>query len=589
MKKISLIMLSFLIFIVSAMAQNVDEGKRQLYYQKYVTAKQTLQNAVNANSKDPNAVYWLGQALLAQDDIAGAKALYQKALNEIGNSDPLIMVGVGHVELLEGKRDAARQRFETAISLSMQKRNPNPAILNAIGRANADGPTSVGDPVYAVEKLIKAAELDKTNPDILINLGVNYLKMGSERGGEAVQAFNSALQRDPRNALALYRIGRIYESQQNKELFEDYYNRAIAADPAFSPTYFVLYDYYKSRDVNKALGYLQNFIKYAEPNPENDFYMAEYLFRAGKYQESLNQAKALETKFGLNVLPRLNVLYAYNYDRLGDSIKAKASIEKYFASAKEDKVQPTDYVFAGTILAKFPGSEDAASMYLEKAIKYDTIRANKIDYMNTAADLFGRAQKYEQQYQWLAKLANFRGQWSEADHYRLNDVSYKAKSYQRVLDTLGPKYIVAFPDKPQGYSFRVRAAKAIDTSGTLGLAVEPINQQNEYFIKDTAKNKKSIYSNYYYLLIYYNDKAKDVDKAIEMTEKMMALYPAGSEEHNFAKTTNEALVKNKNRGKSGGGTNTPKGNANATTGSGSTTTQKSGANANVNKASTNKK
>jgi tetratricopeptide (TPR) repeat protein len=565
MKKITLVMVSFLI-VAAAMAQNVGEGIKQLYYQKYNTAKQTLQNAVNANPRDANAIYWLGQAFIAMEDVNGARALYQKALNE-GVNDPMIWVGMGHVETLSGKRNEARQHFEAAITASLdRKKNPNANVLAAIGRANADGGSNIGDPQYAIEKLKKASELNATDPDIFVNIGINYQKLGGDRGGEAVQAYNAALQRNPNYAKALYRIGRIYESQQNKELFENFYAKAIAADPQYTATYLALYDYYKNRDVNKALGYLQEYIKNAEQNPDNEFFMADYLFRAGKYNESLAQGKQLENKYGLAKLPKLNVLYAYNYDRLGDSVQAKNSIEKFLSSAKAEHIQSDHYVLAGSILAKFPGSEDAASSYLEKAIQADTVKANQIDYMTTAAQIFEKAQKYEQQYKWLERLVALKGQKSELDHYRLNTVSMSAKAYRRVYDNLAPAYVAAFPDKPQGYAFWVRAAKLIDTTGAQGLALVPIDKQNEFLLKDAETNKKAIYLNYYYLLIYYNDHAKDIAKAIAMTDKMMALYPEGSEEHNFARTTKEALEKNKNRK-----TTTPK-----TTGNATTTTKASG-------------
>jgi Tfp pilus assembly protein PilF len=542
MKKISLVMLSFLI-VASAMAQNVNEGIRQLYYQKYTAAKQTLQNAVKANSKDAGAIYWLGQALLggANPDINGAKALYQKALNE-GVNDPLIWVGMGHVELLNGRRNEARQNFEAAITNSLdRKKNPRADVLAAIGRANADGPSNLGDPTYAIEKLKKASELNTTDADIFVNMGINFQKLGGDRGGEAVQAYNAALQRDAKYARALYRIGMVYLSQQNKDLFEDFFAKAIAADPAYTPTYLALYDYYKNRDVNKALGYLQEYIRNAEPNPENEFFMADYLFRAGKYQQSLDEGKKLEVKYGIATLPKLNALYAYNYDRLKDSIQARNYIQKFLTTAKPIDIQSDHYVLAGSILAKFPGSEGEASSYLEKAIQADTVKANQVDYMTTAAQIFEKAGKYEQQYQWLNRLAGMKEKWGEIDYYRLNDVSFRAQAYKRVLDTLAPKYILAFPDKPQGYAFRVRAAKAIDTAASLGLAIEPINQQNEFLVKDTAKNKKAIYLNYYYMLLYYNDKVKDVPKAIEMTDKMMALYAPGTEEYAFAENAKKVL------------------------------------------------
>ncbi len=65
--------------------------------------------------------------------------------------------------------------MKRAINNSKTRKGRNPEILNAIGRANADGPSTVGDPAYAIEKLKRAAELMPDNPDVYLNLGINYL------------------------------------------------------------------------------------------------------------------------------------------------------------------------------------------------------------------------------------------------------------------------------------------------------------------------------------------------------------------------------------------------------------------------------
>jgi hypothetical protein len=131
----------------------------------------------------------------------------------------------------------------------------------------------------------------------------------------------------------------------------------------------------------------------------------------------------------------------------------------------------------------------------------------------------------------------------EADYYKLASTAYSGKDYVATME-VAKNYIAAFPDKPQGYYFNVKAAKGIDTSASLGTAVEPILQQNEFLMKDTAKNKKAVFNNLYYLLVYYNDKLKETPKAIEICEKMIALYPTeGTEENSFAVKTKEALQK----------------------------------------------
>jgi len=223
-------MLTAMLAAQCLMAQ-IPAGIKFLNYEKNKSAKEAFQKAYDANPKDPQAIYWLGQAMLATDgasepskeQIAEVKALYQKGLQEVG-SDAWLLVGMGHVGILE-KEDinSVKQKFEQAITSTIEtkgknKGKPNPAILNAIGRANAEVGSDQGDHNYAIEKLKQAAAIDLTDPDILINMGINYLKMGGENGGDAVKAYQEALTRDPKNARAFYRIGKIYQSQNNKEL-----------------------------------------------------------------------------------------------------------------------------------------------------------------------------------------------------------------------------------------------------------------------------------------------------------------------------------------------------------------------------------
>ena len=64
-------------------AQTIEDGKKFLYYERYKSAKAAFEKLVNADANNADAVYWLGQTLIAPaegKDIAGAKALYQKAL-----------------------------------------------------------------------------------------------------------------------------------------------------------------------------------------------------------------------------------------------------------------------------------------------------------------------------------------------------------------------------------------------------------------------------------------------------------------------------------------------------------------------------
>ena len=516
MKKTVSLMLTAMLAAQCLMAQLAD-GIKFLNYDKLKSAKEAFQKAYDANPKDPQNVYWLGQALMATDggdptkeQVAAAKALYQKALQELG-SDAWLLVGMGHVGILTGEdMNSVKQKFEQAITATTEtkgknKGKPNPAILNAIGRANAYVASNLGDHAYAVDKLKQAGAIDLTNPDIYINMGINYLKMGGENGGEAVKAYQEAINRDPKSAKAMYRIGKIYQSQNNKDLFEKYFNDAIAADPAFPPVYYAYFDYYANKDIALAKGYLDKFVANAEKDPVNDIYLANYLFLAGKNAESLAKAKELESSTGSKVLPKLDILLALNYDRTGDSVQAKNYLTKYFDNAPADKMVPGDYELAVKVFSKFPGSETQAVKYIERAMNNDTSKINKINYANQAADLFGKAKMFPQQLQWIQKAIDIKGNMSEADHYRITSTAFNAKEYAQTLE-LAKKYMVAYPDKPQPYSFFRRASLAADPDTSKGIAIAGLSYLDSvYTVINKEKYKKEILSNQGFIISTYGN------------------------------------------------------------------------------------
>lgn len=546
-------MKKIIIFFVAAMmamnvlsAQSLADGIKNLNYQKTKTSLAIFKKLYDANPKDPQVIYWYGQAIIDGDgepttaQLKEARALYQKALTD-GVNDPWIWVGVAHLDILDhADMNAVKQKFEQAITASKTKKGENPDILNAIGRANADEGIKYGDPVYAIEKLKRAAELNKTNPDIYNNMGLCYRKLGSENGGPAVQAFLEAIVRDPKNVVAMFQIGKIYASQNNKEALEKYFTNAIEADPTFPPAYLALFKYYADKDVDKAKNYLDNFLKYADKDPENNYFFADYLFRAKKYDESLAKGKEIEASAGIAAVPRLNILYAYDYDRLGDSVKAKEYLEKFFAAAPPALIEPDHYSLAVKVFSEFPGSETTAVTYLQKAIDNDTSVANKITYSNQAAELYAKAKMYSEEVTWLQKAIDLKGGPSEADYYKLTMASLNSKDYPKTME-IAKKYIAAFPDKPQGYSFNVKAAKSIDSV----TAIEPLNQQDSFYMRspDSATNKRYVFQNLYFMLTVYGDITKEYKKALEVTDKMLELFPEAGEENTFALKTRDQLRK----------------------------------------------
>ena len=544
MKKLVLLMLSVALIGSSLKAQvatsPLAEGVKLLNYEKNKSALEFFKTALDKNPADPEITFWYGQALLAQnyngvptpEYIQKAKALYQQALQAKG-TDAWLLVGMAHIQSLEGA-DAAliKNNLELAITNSKIEKGKNKGknnadIVNAIGRVYAELPMNIGDHHYAVEKLkevVSSYDEATINPNLFLNLGINYLKLGGENGGEAVSAFNKAIDRDSKNAYAYYRIGKIYQSQSNKDIFEENYNKAVAIDPTIAPVYVSLYTYYASIDTTKARKNLDLFLQYADKDPAFDYLYADYLFQVAQYDASLAKAKTLEATIGIETYPRIAVLLAYNYDRKGDSISAKKYIEQFINNNPTDKILANDYVLAVKVLSKFTGNESGVAAILEKAIASEpNNKANAMKLYKLGYEMFEKASMYADASKWYAKYAAVRGVKDETYYYKTASIAVNAKDGVTAA-AAAKEYIAAFPDKQNGYLYNVKAARLLDTANTLGILFEAINLQNTYLVKDTEKNKQTLINNYYTLIGYYNE-TKAYDNAVLMCDKVLELVP----------------------------------------------------------------
>ncbi|HNL83462.1 MAG TPA: hypothetical protein PKG56_08720, partial [Chitinophagaceae bacterium] len=283
------------------------------------------------------------------------------------------------------------------------------------------------------------------------------------------------------------------------------------------------------------------YMQYADKDCGTDYFYADYLFRAGKYQESLNKAIEMSNSNCKN-FERLPILFAYNYDRLGDSINAKKFIDQFFATTNTADIEATDYELAVKVFSKFEGVENQTVAFLQKAIDNDSKKENKLKYTKMAADIYGKAKMYKEHVQWLHKYNDLKGSMGEYDYYVITNSSFQSKDYVGTM-VLAQKYIAAFPNKPQGYAYNVAAAKALDTSSTICFAEPAILQYNDFLLKDSTTNKSQIVSNYYYIMIYYADKIKDYSKALEYCNKILLIIPDDKEMLDIKKVLEERAAK----------------------------------------------
>ncbi|HEV8083521.1 MAG TPA: tetratricopeptide repeat protein [Chitinophagaceae bacterium] len=535
MKKfILLASLSMLVNIL--FSQSIDDGKKFLNYEKFTSAQDVFSKLIAANPNNVEATYWLGQTYLQNQDntdSVAAKTLYQKTLQANPNA-PLMLVGVGETELMEGKKEDARNRFETAISLTKGK---DAGVLAAVGRANIDARN--GDPVYAIEKLKLAADKDKKNSQLQVLIGDAYRKMID--GANATVAYQNAASIDPQNARAPFMIGRIYETQGfgQEAIYMKYYNDAIAADAKFAPVFYWLYNYYYKRDVNKSRDYLNKYIAVADADSKNCYAEASLLYVSQLYQEAITKSDQCITAGGTKVFPNLYGLKAYSYDKLGDSLNAKKYFEEFFTKVNPDKIGPNDYATYGKVLLKFPGNDSLAAIYVDKAVQLDTVPANKLDYVKSTAASLATAQQFAAAGNWYTKILTLKPDYGKVDLYYAGYNDYRGGQYQKA-DSIFGLYMQKYPEDIFGAYMRARSAEGIDSTGEQGLA-KPYYQK-VIDISDTTADKSTVKDKlipaYRYMVASAYNVQKDKITAMQFNDKILAIDPADA----TALKTKDALM-----------------------------------------------
>ncbi|MEO6681900.1 MAG: tetratricopeptide repeat protein [Ginsengibacter sp.] len=526
MKKIGLMVSSFLLLANVLFAQSIDEGKKFLNYDRWESAAKVFKALLSANPNNIEAAYWLGQTYLQNPDFTdtmAAKELYQKTLQANPN-EPLLIVGMGEVELFEGKLADARNRFETAINTT-KKKDLDP-ILVAVGRANVNAKS--GNAEYAIDKLGIAKERDKKNrnADIYLALGDAYRKLID--GANATMSYQTAISIDPKNARPYFMIGRIYETQGfgQEAIYMKYYKDAIQADPNFAPVYYWLYGYYYQRDVNKAREYLNEYVKVADQDSKNCHAEASLLYVSQLYEEAIKKADGCITGApGAKPFPALYALKAYSYEKLGDIGKAKQFFDEYFVHVNPDNIGPKDYALYAEVLMKTPGNDAKAEEYVQKAIDLDTIPANKLNYVRDVAKSLYNTGNFADAGKWYKKVLYMTPDYGKVDLYWAGFSEYRAGDYV-VADSVFQLYQQRFPDDLYGWYLGARSKEGIDT-GSTGLA-KP-DYETIIRLADTIADKESIKDKlipaFRYMVAYYYNLKGNTEKALEFNERILGVDP----------------------------------------------------------------
>lgn len=539
MKKSAIVLFFAAVFSFNAMAQSVQEGVSHWYAERYQSARQTFEKLTASNPNNLEAVYWLGQTMLAQEDIAGAKALYQKTLAANGNA-PWILAGMGHINLLEGKSAEARQMLDAAVAASKGKKANDANILTAVARANVQAYTDqkkLGDLEYAVAKLNEAAQIAPTNPDVFVVLGNAYRKM--HRGGDAVQAYRKAGNYAP----ALFRVASLYQSQRNWDVVTENLNSAIAADPKFAPAFYELYYYnllYK-KDFTAAADFANKFIGVADQSPENLYLKAQTEFVQEKFTEAITTANQIISGTSNNPRPRVYRLLANSFLRTKDTTSACTNSNLLLEKAKGEDLYGTDYILHATACGK--GNPDLIRADIAKAVEMDSVLSRQVEMLNEAIENAQANNNKLLEGELRLMSYELRNKQSRASKDEL--ISYVAVpfylggNYEKA-DSIAQVYTTSAPDSIHGYYWSALARTAIDTNMQQGLAMPMWDK-----VLTLAEGSKERFSSQGVraatsLAVYHTNIKADRTTALTYVTRGLAFDPANENLLNIQKVLSQA-------------------------------------------------
>ncbi|MBK5272021.1 MAG: tetratricopeptide repeat protein [Bacteroidia bacterium] len=527
MKKTTITLLMAAVLSIAGLkAQTLQEGINHLYADRFKSAIAVFEKLIATNPNNIEAIYWLGQTYFDDDNNAAARQLYEKTLQSNGNA-PLILVGLGHADLLDKKTSDARQRFEAALVASRGRKGDDPAILYAIGRANVDA--KAGDIAYAIEKLEAAAEKDKKNPEVFLQLGNAYRKARpGEGGGLAYTNYKKALELDPNFAVASLRLARLFQSQRNWELVLQYLNDAVREDPKFAPAYYELFYYYFLRqNYPEAERILNLYVACTDDPIANDYLYAQMCFGKKDFDCAISKATAVVTAMGTQTKPKVYRLLSYAYFEKSDYNNAQMYTNRFFARAKPDSIINLDYKLKADILSRIGGSIDSIYNSYIKGASLDTVLSSKIDFLKKGADYFkekGDSLSRLKEGDLRVEIIKLKTDPGQRDIFDAGFAYYMAKDYLKSIEEFN-LYTQKFPDETFGWEWLMNNFRAIDTAMEQGLAVPSATKLLEVSDKDREKNKRSFMSAAGYLATYYANVVKDRDKAIEYLKKMLEVDP----------------------------------------------------------------
>lgn len=530
-----------------ASAQTIDEGKEHVFAMRYASAIAHFEKMVASAPANADAVYWLGQSYLDTDEpladrLAQAKKVYGAGLAASADA-PLLKVGLGHVELLSGQVESARQQFESSLVATKDKKgNNNPLIGYAIARAIEDAEQA--DFGWGVRLMEDATTRSPKSPEMWVLLGNLYRKANpGESGNQAFICYSKAIEIDSTHGAAYLRRSRMAEKAQDYELQKSLLDKAVTKNPGYSAAYYDLYYYFLYRlKLSEAEEQLNKYIA-SKPVKElqDEFLYAQLCWKKTDFDCAISKAEKLIEQQGPKAKPKAFRLLADAYYQrgllvakrgdnggaAGDFSMAKKNSDEFMSRKTPDDYIPFDHKLRADILSKTGGDkQEILNNYLTGST-LDTVISSKLDFLKQGQAYFKENKMRDMEAAIIEQILLVKPKPTINDYFDLTLAYYFSNSYGRSRET-AQKMIEKYPQQVYGYEWSFNCALAVDTVRKDSIALPDALRLNEFSASDTTKFRKPYISSTRWLASYYINDAKDRETALIYFRKWLAIDQANA-------------------------------------------------------------
>src|SRR5690606_2370026 len=274
------------------------------------------------------------------EDTAGARATFSKY-----PEDPANMAGMARLAFLSGNA-AEGQRLATAVA-DKAKRKDWQTLVYAADAINYGG-GNVQDAIKYYEEAIKRGGGD--NIDLRIGLGDAYQKLPGG-GGKAMDNYEAAIAKDPKNSLGHSRIGALWYAARNYDAALKSYQQAKDADPANPLPYNDLANaYFYVGKYDLARQNIEQYLKLSDQSCDDKIRYANILYLGKDYAEAIS--KMTEVMGSCGERPYMYRVLGVSQYETKDYQNALQNMQTFFVKqTDEKKILPIDYKYMGLIYA----------------------------------------------------------------------------------------------------------------------------------------------------------------------------------------------------------------------------------------------